>query len=76
MPLLLAEAAHVHTWPQTIQRGDRSAGRPDTRSARSRPTGRPASRSQPMLDELPDAQVDALTGRTKEGATPRLPCRT
>eukprot|EP00966_Prymnesium_polylepis_P138221 3194106-Prymnesium_polylepis.1 len=34
MPLLLAEAAHVHAWPQTIQCGDRSAGRPDTRSAR------------------------------------------
>ena len=29
----------------------------------------------PMLGELPEAQVDALAGRTKEGATPRLPCR-
>eukprot|EP00966_Prymnesium_polylepis_P302575 6990132-Prymnesium_polylepis.1 len=46
LPLLLAEAAHVHAWPQMIQCGDRSAGRLDTRSARSGPTGRPASRSR------------------------------
>eukprot|EP00966_Prymnesium_polylepis_P163461 3778333-Prymnesium_polylepis.1 len=51
-----------------------SAGRHQLASHASGAAHSPAPAT--VLDELPDAEVDALAGRTKEGATPRLPCCT